>query len=73
VQYPNFLEVWEPNPLGPIIGMADVVPPHGAFATYLTDPGHPDPPVSESIYINLFGVNVKDYVLGKSSTENTGG
>jgi hypothetical protein len=49
MQYPYFLEVWEPNPLGPIIGVADVVTPHGTLATYLTDPGHHDPPVSESI------------------------
>jgi len=40
--------------------MADIVAPHRTFATYLTDPGHPDPPVSESLFINLFEGYVKE-------------
>jgi hypothetical protein len=60
------LEVWEPNPLGPIIGVADVVAPHGAFATYLTYPGHPDPPFQGVFLINLFEGDVKENFIKKS-------
>jgi hypothetical protein len=55
-----FLQVWEPNPFGFIVGMADIIAPDGTFATYITDPGHPDPPFPETPFINLFWGDVKE-------------
>jgi hypothetical protein len=40
VEHPNSLQVGQPTTTGLIIGVADVVPGGGAFATYLTYTGH---------------------------------
>jgi hypothetical protein len=62
------LQVRDPNPFGPIVGVADVVAPDGTFAAYLADPGHPFS-LLRSLLINLFGDDVKENVPGSNQSQ----
>jgi len=55
--YPDGLEVGEVAALGLVVGVADVIPHHGAFSTDIAGTGHVlllkgfNPPVSRRFYI----------------------